>query len=145
MGGRYSQIYAHFVFSTKYREPLIDSIFEERLYTYIREVGRWYGCTFIICGGISDHIHVVVGFKPSITHSKIVQVIKSKSSKWLNDNFFPDRSFAWQSGFGVFSIDKRNLDRVINYVNNQKEHHKNQTFETEYSKILRRYKLELKE
>lgn len=145
MAGTFTKYYSHYVFSTKNRKALINPQMEKRLYPYIGGVGRQYGYSIIACGGTQNHLHIIAGIPPATSYSKAIQVLKSTSSKWLNDTFFPNRNFSWQSGYGGFGIDETNLAKVISYVKKQKQHHKKMTFKEEYLKLLKRYNIEYDE
>lgn len=118
---------------------------EKRLYPFIGGVGSQYKYTVIACGGTRNHIHIVAGIPAAVSPSKVMQVLKSTSSKWMNDMFFPNRDFSWQAGYGGFGVDESNVAKVTDYVNNQKRHHKIMTFKEEYLKLLKRYNIDYDE
>jgi hypothetical protein len=86
-----------------------------------------------------DHIHVLIGLRPTQAISELIQVIKANSSKWINERQFIKGKFSWQEGFGAFSYSKSELPYVIRYVNNQEKHHKVRTFTTEYLELLKEF------
>ncbi len=90
------------------------------------------GCKTIIVNGVEDHVHCLLGLKPSISISELMQIVKSKSSKFINDNKFLLDRFEWQVGYGVFSYSKSHVGKVYKYIANQEEHHLKQTFKEEY-------------
>lgn len=90
-------------------------------------------------GGIEDHVHLLFALPPTLPLSKVVQTLKANSSKWMNEQF--QRAFAWQEGYGAFSISISHMDATISYIQNQPEHHKKKTFEEEFAEILRRHGL----
>lgn len=86
-----------------------------------------------------DHVHILIGFKPTTVLSELVRDIKAGSSKFINDNKWVKGKFNWQEGFGAFSYGHSQLDMIINYINNQEEHHKRKTFKEEYLEFLERF------
>ncbi|MBP9663910.1 MAG: IS200/IS605 family transposase [Pyrinomonadaceae bacterium] len=137
MANTYSNLFYHLVFSTKGRRELIHRDIEERVWAYIGGIARKHGMTALQIGGIETHIHALVMAKPVHSPSEIAKYIKGDSSKWIHTEF-PDLSaFAWQDGYGVFSVSKSNVPEVIEYIQGQREHHKLQTFEDEYVSMLR--------
>lgn len=145
MAGTFTKYYSHYVFSTKHRKSLIKPHMEQRLISFIGGVGRKYKYKIFACGGTQNHIHILAGLPAATSPSKAIQVLKSTSSKWMNDTLFPNRGFAWQSGYGGFGIDEKNLERVIFYIQNQKHHHKEMTYKEEFLKLLKRYRIEYNE
>ena len=93
----------------------------------------------IIVGGTENHVHLLVGFSPSINISDLVRDVKNYSSKFINQNKLKNYKFVWQEGFGVFSYSSSQLDVIYNYIKNQEEHHKSKSFEDEYLGFLRKY------
>jgi putative transposase len=116
--------YYHFVWSTADRLPLITESIEVELYNYIRSKCHALKCHLHAIGGINDHIHLVASIPPNLSISDFVKRIKGSSSHFVNQaKLEPDFKFAWQREYGVFSLGGQQLDRAVNYVNNQKEHH----------------------
>ena len=132
MPNTYSQIYLHFVFSPKYREALIKNEFGEELYKYITGIVKNLGQQLIRINGMPDHCHILVRLKPIVAPSKFIQTVKTNSSGWVNNKKFLNHKFNWQIGGGVFSVSHRNVPELINYIENQKEHHKKTSFKDEY-------------
>ncbi len=121
--------YYHLIWATQNREPLITSTREKELYGYIIGKADYLGCIIHAIGGIEDHIHIVASIPPKLSIADFVKKIKGSSSYHLNH--LPnsdDLGFAWQHGYGVFTLGSKQLDTAVNYVNNQKEHHRNGTF-----------------
>jgi putative transposase len=145
MANTFTQIYIHYIFSTKKRKPLIQPHMEKRLFAYIGGTAREYGYTVIANGGMPDHIHTLAGIPASMNISKVVQILKSTSSKWMNDTFYPNRDFRWQSGYGGFSIGQSNLQDAVRYLNNQKHHHQTISFQEEYLRFLKKYGIDYAE
>lgn len=129
----------HLVFSTKHREPLLDAGLKPRLFAYMGAiVGEMKGRPVLI-NGPADHLHALIYLPPTTSISDAIRVLKSNASKWVHETF-PDRaSFAWQSGYGAFSVSQSNLDDVHRYVADQEEHHKAVSFQDEYRAFLRKH------
>lgn len=136
MAQSFCDIHLHFVFSTKHREPLIDPIFEERLYAYIGGITRAAKCPLLAAGGMSDHIHLLVGMHSTVAPATLVRDVKANSTGWVKDEFRV--RFAWQKGGGIFAVGHGDLPRVKKYIANQKRHHKVQTFQEEFLEFLKR-------
>jgi putative transposase len=127
----------HVVFSTKERRKLIRQEIERELWAYIVGVGRNHQLSISAVGGIEDHVHMLLELPGTVTISKAVQTIKANSSKWLNETNV--KGFAWQEGYAAFSVSASNVDAVVHYIDNQREHHKKQTFEGEFLELLRKH------
>jgi putative transposase len=136
----YASILAHVVFSTRNRESLISEQLEPNLWAYIGGIARANNFKALIVGGMPDHIHVLLSLPPVMSTAKAVQLIKGGSSKWINDQNLR-RSFAWQDGYGVFTIAVSQLSPTIRYIRNQKQHHAKLLFADELSMILHRHGL----
>ncbi|MGK7923946.1 MAG: IS200/IS605 family transposase [Spirulina sp.] len=123
----YWRLYYHIVWATKNRHPYLTPIRENQLYPYIVNKADSLGCIIHVIGGVEDHIHVIVSIPPKLAIAEFVKKIKGSSSRFLNNITNPSLQFAWQEGYGVFSLGGKQLDRAINYVQNQKEHHAKKT------------------
>lgn len=145
MANSYSQIYYHIVFSTKHRKPLITSDIEERIWKYIGGIARKHSMAAKHVGGYDDHIHALVGATPVVSPSQIVQRIKGESSYWIRRTFPALKDFGWQDGYGMFSVSKSHIPRVVEYIKNQRVHHAKQSFEEEYVALLRLNEIEYDE
>jgi putative transposase len=121
------RLYYHLVWTTKNREFSIDAEKESKLYPYIVSKADILQCVIHGIGGIEDHIHLVVSIPPKLAIADFVKNIKGSSAHYLNTNFNDFPKFAWQEGYGVFSLGGKQLEQAIKYVQNQKEHHKNKT------------------
>ena len=137
MANTYSNLFYHFVFSTKGRVDLIAPQIEDRVWAYIGGIARKHDLTALKVGGIENHIHALIMAKPIQSPSQIAQWLKGESSKWIHETFPELSAFAWQDGYGVFSVSKSNVPEVIEYIKNQREHHTSQSFEDEYTSILK--------
>ena len=139
MGQSLSNILTHIIFSTKNRQPLIHDRIDLRLYGYIRVICKDHECPLLQIGGIADHIHLLVNLSRKQSVSKFVNEIKSHSSKWIKTIDSDLQNFAWQSGYGAFSVGQLEYQKVIDYISNQKEHHKVISFQEEYLQFLKTY------
>ncbi len=132
MANTYTTLYYHIVFSTKNRAAHLKQETEQRVWAYIGGVARAHKMTALQVGGIEDHIHALVIAPATLSPSQIVQYIKGDSSKWIHEEFPALRNFAWQDGYGAFTVSKSNLSDVIHYIQNQRAHHHRKTFQEEY-------------
>ena len=144
MPGTFSQIYIQVVFAVKGRNSLIYPQWEEELYKYITGIVQNKGQKMLAINGMPDHIHFLIGMKPSCTLSDLVREIKKSSNTFIAERKFTRFKFQWQEGYGSFSYSHSVLNRVIEYIHNQKEHHKKQTFRDEYQEFLRKFEIEFK-
>ena len=139
MANTYTSLFYHVVFSTKNREPFIGPDIEQRVWAYIGGVARQHDMTALQVGGIEDHIHVLVLAPPVLSPSQIAQYVKGDSSKWIHETFPTLRHFAWQTGYGAFSVSKSGVSSVVDYIQNQRQHHTRKTFQAEYVEFLQRH------
>ena len=146
MPNSYHRIIVHIVFSVKYRQYLIHKI-EGDLYKYISGVvqSSKNKSKLIAIGGAPDHVHLLVGIHPTICVSELVKDIKISSSVWINSQDIYMGKFHWQDGYGAFSLGESNLPAAINYIQNQKEHHKRVSFHDEMIAFLKKYNIEFDE
>ena len=128
MPNTYTQIYIQVVFAVKNREALIKPMWEEELYKYITGIITNKGQKMLAINGTENHIHFFIGMKPDCSLSDLVREIKKSSNSFINDKKLSLLKFQWQEGFGAFSYNHAQLSVIINYINNQKEHHKKKTF-----------------
>ncbi len=145
MPGTFSQIYIQVVFAVKGRDSLISASWEEELYKYITGIIKGKGQKLLAINGMPDHIHFLIGMKPSCCLSDLVREIKKSSNDFIKEKKFTKYKFQWQEGYGAFSYSHSNLDNVIGYIKNQKEHHKKQSFKDEYLSFLKKFEIEFKE
>jgi len=141
-----SDVTLHIIFSTKDRYPFLDSEIRDRMHRYLATICRDLKSVCYKVGGVSDHVHVVTSLPRTLSQSSLVENVKKKSSKWIKEiDETKYGKFAWQAGYGSFSISKSNLDEVINYVANQEEHHRKRTFQDEYRAFLTKHEVEFDE
>ncbi len=142
----YSQIYyIQIVFAAQNRNALIHAEWEERLYQYITGIVQNKEQKMLAINGMPDHIHFLIGMKPSCCLSDLVREIKKSSNDFIRENKLSKFKFNWQEGFGAFSYSHSQLDAVINYIMRQKEHHRETTFREEYIDFLKKFEVEYSE
>jgi len=140
-----ADIVLHIVFSTKNREPLILPEIEHELFQYVCGTARQLQCPIIKINGVEDHIHILLHLGRTISVSKLISELKSSSSRWVKTKGDKYRYFCWQDGYGAFSVSRPIIDSAINYISNQKEHHKTETFKEEFIRMLQRAKIDYDE
>jgi putative transposase len=145
MGNTYYSLSVHCVFSTKNREPWIDDELQPRLWAYMGGTLRRNNMVPLTIGGTADHVHLLFSMRCTLSVSKAVQLVKSGSSKWIHDSFPGLKSFAWQIGYGAFSVSRSHIDRTIDYIRHQKAHHGVRSFKQEYVAILETHGVEYDE
>jgi putative transposase len=135
----------HVIFSTKNREPLLLPDWTPRLYQYMGGTTRAKDCVLLAAGGMPDHIHLAVSLGRQTAVSDIVRDIKANSSRWIHETMDNLRGFAWQTGYGAFSVSQSNLDEVRQYIADQREHHRVRTFREEFVMFLKRHGMQYDE
>ena len=145
MANTYTSIFYHIVFSTKNRENWITEGIENRFWSYIGGIARKHNCAALQVGGIEDHIYALILSPPTLAPSQIGQFLKGESSKWIHEEFSDLRRFGWQDGYSAFSVSKSVVPKVIEYIKNQREHHKGKTFEDEYLDLLKLHEIDVVE
>lgn len=142
MGHTYAALFTHFVFSTKDRLSSIKPEFRDRLYSYAGGIARAEQCVLASAGGMTDHVHLLVQMHPGTSPSDLMRLIKANTSGWIHETFPESRDFAWQRGFGTFSVSKSSLHSVREYIERQEEHHKHRTYQEEFIALLERHGVE---
>lgn len=145
MANTYHQVYIQVVFAVKYRNAVIDEKWRSNLVGVIGNLINETGCKTIIINGVEDHVHCLLALKPTITISELMKIVKAKSSKYINDSQLTKTKFSWQEGYGVFSYSQSQIDSVYKYIENQKEHHKKQSFTGEYLNFLNKFNIQYEE
>lgn len=145
MPNTYTQLFIHYVFAVQNRMSLINELWRADLYKYINGIIEQQGHKLYIINGIPDHIHLLISMNPKQAPSDLMYHIKRSSSLWINQNKLVKGKFAWQEGFGAFTLGKSQLPQKIEYIKNQKEHHKKCTFIEEYLEFLKEYEIEFDE
>lgn len=137
MANTFTSLHCHIVFSTKNRERWLRPEIEEDVWRYLGGICRTHGVKALQIGGVDDHVHLLIGMPPTLALSDIVKRIKGESSKWLSAEVNGMAGFAWQDGYGAFTVGKSQIADTIHYIQNQREHHAKVTFENEYKKFLK--------
>lgn len=145
MAGTFTQIYIQVVFAVRGRESVIHSSWEQEIYKYISGIVRNKDQKMLAINGMPDHLHYLIGMKPSCCLSDLVREIKKSSNDFIKEKEFSPYKFQWQEGYGAFSYSHSSLDKVIGYIQKQKEHHQKQTFKEEYTKMLRKFQIEFRD
>ena len=135
--GTYRQVYYQIVFGTKQRKPTISQEHDEELYKYIWGIIKNKNCKLYRINGVEDHIHILSDLHPSISLSDYVKNIKVASSLWMKESGKFPLFKGWQDGYGAFTYSIREKDMIINYIKNQKRHHKSEVYIEEYKRLLR--------
>ena len=142
MPNTYTQIHIQFVFAVKYRKALIDASWKELLHQYITGMIQNKTHKMLQINTMPDHLHMLVGFRPHENMSQLIQIVKSESTKWINDQKLTKIQFGWQDSFGAFSYSKSHVPNVIRYIQNQEQHHRKQTFLEEYIAFLNAFEID---
>ena len=144
MANTFTQIH-QFVFAVQFRAAFIHKDWKERLHQYITGIIQNNQHKMLQINSMPDHIHILIGMRPSQSVSSLIQNVKSESTKWINDNHFTKSQFAWQEGYGAFSYSKSSLPAVIRYIQNQEKHHQKHSFIDEYKVFLKAFEIDYDE
>jgi REP element-mobilizing transposase RayT len=134
MSHTYTNLLSHVVFSTKDREPLIDLELKSRLLDYMTGIAGNGGNKILSINAVEDHVHLLWELSPTWSVSDATRVLKTNASKWIHENW--RGPFAWQTGYGAFSVSRSNVTAVANYIEHQEEHHRRRSFEEEFIELL---------
>ena len=145
MANTYTQLYIQIVFAVKFRESLIREEIREEIQKYISGIVQNNGHKMLAIYCMPDHVHIFIGLNPRQSISDCVRDIKANSSKWINERRLTGSKFHWQEGYGSFSYSNNHLDRVVKYVLNQPEHHRQKSFREEYHEFLEKFEIEYRE
>jgi putative transposase len=145
MAHSYVSILIHYIFSTKNREKIISPEIQDRVWAYMGGIARENNMKALSIGGVQEHAHALLSLPSTISIAKAIQLIKGGSSKWISDTFPSLKDFTWQVGYGAFSVSISHVDETINYIKNQKEHHRHKTFQEEYLAFLKKHGIEYDE
>lgn len=143
MGQSLSRVILHIIFSTKDRLPVINQDLDFKLHAYIATVLRDLDSYVFKVGGTSDHIHIACTLPRTMAQSDLVKKAKTSSNAWLQRQ--GASKFSWQKGYGVFSVGESQIPGLVQYIENQREHHKTKSFQDEYRDFLSKYKVEYSE
>jgi putative transposase len=139
MSHTYAQNVIHVVFSTKDRRKAISGEFQSRMWAYAAGICKKLGIIVHAVGGMEDHIHFLIQVPPSLAVAKAVLAIKSNSSRWANEE---GHKFAWQQGYGAFSVSSSVVPAVVRYIQNQEAHHRKMNFDVEFLALLKKHGIE---
>lgn len=145
MPNTYCQIYIHLVFAVKFRQALITSDIRDEVEKYISGIIRNEKQKLLAIYCMPDHCHVFVSMTPDKAIADLVRIMKSNSSKWMNEKKFHQSRFEWQNGYGAFSYSQSQIGNVVNYILNQETHHVKATFRSEYVTLLEEFKIDYDE
>ena len=136
MSHSYSSNRVHVIFSTKGRKKIISDDFQPKLWAYMAGIAHNHGFEAMIIGGVRDHVHALLVLPPTLPLAKAVQFLKGSSSKWINET---TGEFAWQEGYGAFSVSASQTADVVRYIQNQRTHHEKKCSEQEFVEFLKKY------
>lgn len=139
MANTYTQIHIQAVFCVQNRESLIRPDWKDDLYKYITGIVQNNDHKLLIINGMPDHIHLLVGLRPSQSLADLMKQVKEDSSKWINQKKLSRGRFSWQSGYGAFSYSKSEIPTIIRYIENQQTHHQSKSFLEEYQEMLEEF------
>jgi putative transposase len=140
------QIYMHIVFSTKNRAPFLkDCALRSGLHAYLIGICDNQGSPSLRVGGTEDHVHVLCRLSKTLDISTLIRELKRDSSKWVKDENPRVADFYWQQGYGAFSVSPSHVDALIEYIANQEEHHRRETFQDEFRRLCKKYGVEIDE
>jgi REP element-mobilizing transposase RayT len=131
----------HCVFSTKDHAPVLTSQIRERLFRYLGGVAHKFRMHMYVAGGIEDHVHMLVNIPAVMTISEMMKLFKGSSSRWIHQTYPELEGFAWQQGYGAFSVSRSLRSKVVKYINNQTDHHRMVSFEDEFNTFLHKHEL----
>jgi len=135
----FNKIWIHAIWATKDRAPLMPIDIEQKIYHFISEQLREQGCPVRIINGMPDHIHCLFLLSPEKSIASVIKQIKGSSSHFVNQNNLILDKFAWQTGYAAYSVSESGVEKVFQYIQNQKQHHKNKSFKNEYDDFLKLY------
>jgi REP element-mobilizing transposase RayT len=142
MAGRFVYNLIHFVWSTHDRREWIADSWEDDLNAYLGGIARNKNAALLQAGGMPDHLHLLVSVPPTLSISEMVNALKSNSSRWVHEEVSRMKIFAWQEGYGAFSVSRSNEETVAHYIRQQKSHHRKRDFKTEFLELLARHDLD---
>jgi REP element-mobilizing transposase RayT len=141
----YTQLVYHLVFATKERRPLLVPEIRPRVHAYLGGAVRDEGGTALLINGTADHVHILARLRQDKAISDVLRDIKANSTGWIHRTFPELQAFAWQGGYGAFTVSTSQVPRVRRYIENQEEHHRTQTFEEEFVALLKKHRIEFDE
>src|SRR5688500_18206839 len=145
MAHTFTSLLTHIVFSTKDRFPMVDREIREEMHRYITGIVRNLKGKMMAIDGMADHVHMLVDCPSSVSIAELVRTVKANSSKWVHQKWRDRSKFAWQTGYGAFSVSKSNVADVIQYIESQEEHHRKMSFQEEVVAFLKKHEIEYDE
>jgi putative transposase len=145
MAHTYASLFYHCIFSTKDRAPQIVPQLAPDLFAYMGGIVRSLHGIPLLINGVADHVHMLIALPATLSIADAMRLVKTNSSKWVHERFPDHASFAWQSGYGAFSVSKSNVPSVDAYIARQEEHHRTMTFQEEFLAFLRRHGIDYDE
>lgn len=142
MSKTFTKLYVQIIFSVRCWKKLLSDTNREQIHKFITGIVANQNQKLIAINSVEDHVHIFIGFKPSCCISDLVKEIKTGSTHYINKNKLTDTHFSWQDGYGAFSYGKSQISSVVNYIANQKEHHKHQSFEEEFLEFLDKFNID---
>jgi len=136
MSHTYTNLLSHVIFSTKDRQRLIDSELKPRLLGYMNGIANENGGKVLSLNAMQDHVHLLWELPPVSSMSDALRILKTNSSRWVRETFGPSKPFAWQTGYGAFSVSRSNVSAVAKYIQAQELHHQKRTFDEEFVELL---------
>jgi len=134
-----SLVIVHVIFSTKDRAEVLNKNISPELYLYLATIARNLDCECYRAGGASNHVHLAIRLSRTITIAKLIEELKTSSTKWLKSHL---PNFSWQRGYGAFSVGPSDLPALLAYIDTQEEHHRKHSFEDEFRALLKKYGVE---
>ncbi len=145
MAHTFTNLLAHIVFSTRNRKPLLNDFIRSDVHAYLGGILRELRATALAIGGTADHVHLLVRFPTDRTVADALCILKANSSRWVKERWPELQLFAWQSGYGAFSVSESNRGAVMRYIANQERHHRKSSFQDEFLALLRKHGAEFDE
>ena len=139
MANTYTQIYLQFVFCPLGRENIIPKRHKEELHKYTTGIIQNRNHKLLAVNFMPDHVHIFIGYNPAQPIPDLLRDIKANTSKFINEKKWLPGKFQWQAGYGAFSYSRSQIDKVVQYINNQEKHHKRKTFKDEYLALLKKF------
>lgn len=135
-------MHLHFVFAPKYRAAVLDKAWRDDLFKYITGIVQTRGHKMLCINGMPDHVHMLIGFRPTESMADLMQKVKEDSSAWIRTQKLVKGTFRWQEGYGAFSYSKSHVPNVIRYIQQQEKHHAKKTFIDEYVEMLEKFEVD---
>jgi putative transposase len=134
-----ARLYIHLIFNTKHRKPLLTDAVRDSLHAYMAKILQNFGCSPVLVNSVEDHVHILLELARTVSVSQAVEEVKTTSSRWIKTQGQEFAGFAWQSGYGAFSVSASSIASVRRYIADQREHHRAKPFQEEYRAFLRRH------